>query len=120
MAGRRIARAVIALYLFVWSAALPLPAAGDGPLVIPPDDPPPSLAALAALDPLDSARAIALSDDGALVLFENTADKEWRPPIWYRSRATYEELFAPLELGDVLQREGPARLSRRMELLLFE
>jgi len=38
----------------------------DGPLRVPPDAPPAALASLTALDPLDSALAVALSGDGAL------------------------------------------------------
>ena len=48
------------------AAGASLAAGADGPLRVPPDAPPAALASLAALDPLDSALAVALSEDGAL------------------------------------------------------
>jgi hypothetical protein len=41
-------------------------AATDGALRVPPDDPPPALASLVALDALENALAVTLSDDGRL------------------------------------------------------
>lgn len=42
------------------------PSLAEGPLRLPPDDPPPALGALLALDPLGHALAVTISDDGAL------------------------------------------------------
>ena len=52
--------------VFMLLILLPTAALAVGPLRLPPDDPPPALAALLALDGLDRSVAITLSDDGAL------------------------------------------------------
>ena len=62
-----------------------------------------------------------LTDDGTLLLFENTAaNRRSHPPIWYRTRAEYEELFRPMKLTKSIPRESVSGQSETNELLRFD
>ncbi len=61
-----------------------------------------------------------LADDGVLLLFESMKNKRSRPPVWYRSRAWYEELLLPLALVRRIPRESVSGQAEAMELLRFD
>jgi len=61
-----------------------------------------------------------LAGDGVLLLFESMKEKRSRPPVWYRSRAWYEDLLQPLALVRRLPRESVSGRPEAMDLLRFE
>lgn len=60
-----------------------------------------------------------LAPGGALLLFETMKDKRSHPPVWYRKKAEYEEMFSPLELRRSIPRSEFSGRDDRMELMVF-